>query len=86
MRLAKPLDLARIRNKEGKYLLRTLFRERYPEFNIPDKIPLPRAMEQWLENWDGPIREEFLPNCIKDFTGDQKWLVYCLEWFLNLTE
>ena len=50
------------------------------------KTPMPRPMSQWLANWEGPKREEFIPNSIRDLTGDQKWLVYVLEWFLNLLE
>lgn len=34
----------------------------------------------------GPIREEFVPNCIEGMTGEQKFLVYSLERFLNLIE
>lgn len=29
--------------------------------------------------------EEFRDDInINNFTGDQKWLIFCLEWFLNL--
>ncbi len=83
MRLDKPLDLKRIRNGEPKYMLRELFKLRYPELEIPEKIPLPRATEQWLKNYK-VSRPEFIPDCTDNLTGDQKWLVWCLEQFLNM--
>lgn len=86
MRMAIPLDLERIRSGEPKYLLRELFKKRYPGIDVPHKIPMPRAMDQWLANWEGPIREEFIPNCTQGMSGDQKWLVWCLEQFLNTEE
>lgn len=86
MRLDAPLDLKRIRSGESKYLVKELFTKLYPDTNIPPKIPMPRAVDQWLEDWEGPKRNEFLPDSIKGFSGDQKWLIYCLEWFLNLLD
>ncbi len=83
MEMGKPLDLKRIRNGEPKYMLRELFKLRYPELEIPEKIPLPRATEQWLKNYK-VSRPEFIPNCTDNLTGDQKWLVWCLEQFLNI--
>lgn len=83
MKLAFPLDLQRIRNGEPKYLIRELFSKRYPNLNIPDKIPMPRATEQWLKNYT-PTRKEFKIENINILTGDQKWLIYCLETFLNM--
>lgn len=83
MRLAHPLDIARIRNGEPKYILRKLFAQRYPDIEIPKKIPLPRATDQWFADWNGPVRDEFIPGCHQNMTGDQKWLVWCLEKFLN---
>ncbi|MFI3296188.1 MAG: asparagine synthase-related protein [bacterium] len=80
------LDLNRVRNGEPKYLIRDLFSLKYPHIPVPNKIPMPRAVNQWLANWAGPIRDEFIPDCINGMTGDQKWLVYCLEQFLNIYE
>lgn len=85
MRMVKPLDLNRIRNGESKYMVRELFAKRYPDFDIPEKIPMPRAMNQWLKDYK-VTREEFIPNCEEDMTGDQKWLLWCLEKFLNMKE
>lgn len=44
---------------------------------------MPRATEQWLKNY-APKRKEFKTENINILTGDQKWLVYCLETFLNM--
>ena len=86
MNLVNKLDINRIRNGEPKYLLRQVFKDRYPEFDIPNKVPLPRAVDQWLCNWKGPTRNEFKENCITGFNGDQKWLLYSLELFLNIND
>ena len=86
MYLDIPLDLNRIRNGESKYLIRELFEKRYPGLKPLKKMPMPRAVGIWLKDWKGPIRDEFLPNCIEGLSGDQKWYVYVLEWFLNLIE
>lgn len=83
MKMAEPLDLTRVRNGEPKYIVRELFAKRYPDIPIPDKIPMPRAMNQWLKDY-GVSRPEFIPDCTKDMTGDQKWLCWCLEQFLNM--
>ncbi len=80
-----PLDIERIRKGESKYLLRSVFETRFPNFEIPDKIPFARPMDNWLMNWKGPQREEFVDSIdINNFTGDQKWIIYCLEQFMNL--
>lgn len=86
MRMAKPLDLARVRRGESKYLLRELFSMRYPGVPVPEKIPMPRATAQWFAKWEGPHRPEFIQNCQKNMSGDQKWLVWCLERFLDAYE
>ncbi len=83
MKMAFPLDLSRIRNGEPKYMVRELFAKRYPNIEIPTKIPMPRATNQWLENYK-PTRPEFIENCAENMTGDQKWLCWCLEQFLNM--
>lgn len=89
-----PLDLKRIRSGDTKYLVRELFRKEYAGLldnaevisGGRKKLPMPRPMNEWFENWQGPVRPEFLPNCIDELTGDQRWLVYSLERFLNLME
>ena len=86
MHLSVPLDIERVRRGESKYLIRELFSRRYPELSAPDKIPFKRPMDQWLEHWKGPERPEFIRGCTDSMTGDQKWLVFCLEWFLDLID
>ena len=80
------LDYIRIRRGENKYLVREVFKKLYPSFNIPEKIPMPRPMNEWLKDWKGPIREEFWQNSVEGLTGDQKWLLWSLEKFLNIPE
>jgi hypothetical protein len=86
MKLAIPLDIERIRKGEPKYMLYEIFRERYPEFEEAKKIPFARPMDQWLAEWEGPKRQEFKNNCIQGLTGDQRYLIYNLELFLNIIE
>lgn len=81
-----PLDLDRIKNGEVKYLIREIFTKLYPTFEIPEKTPMPRPMNEWLKRWNGPTRKEFWTHCTDNMTGDQKWLVWILEQFLNIIE
>lgn len=83
MTMAEPLDLHRVRNGEPKYLIRELFAKRYPSIAVPEKIPMPRATQAWLKDYK-PTRDEFVPDCQKAMSGDQKWQIYCLETFLNM--
>lgn len=86
MEMGLPLDIERIRKGDSKYFIRELFSRRYEEIEQPDKIPFSRPMNDWLKGYNSPKREEFILNCTENMTGDQKWLVYCLEWFLNLID
>ncbi len=81
-----PLDLKRIRNGENKYLIREIFTKLYPGFEIPPKTPMPRPMDEWFSDWQGPTRPEFWPHCTDPMSGDQRWLVWCLERYLNLLD
>ena len=83
-RLDAPLDYSRVRNGDSKYLVREAFRKLYPDLSLPEKIPMPRPVNEWFKDWPGPVRSEFFPHCTDNFTGDQKWMVWCLERFLNL--
>ena len=85
MKMGTPLDLNRVRNGEPKYMVRELFTKRYPNIPVPNKIPMPRATTQWLKDYK-TSRPEFIPNCTENMTGDQKWLCWCLEQFLNMHE
>lgn len=84
--LAGNIDYSRIRAGENKYLVREVFKRLYPDFVIPPKTPMPRPMNEWLKDWEGPKREEFWPHCTEKLTGDQKWLVWALEKYLNIID
>ena len=85
--LRNPLDLKRIRNGESKYFIRELMAQRYPEISIPSKNPMPRPVDAYFSDWSGPRRKEFKRGLnMADFTGNQKWQMWCLERFLNLYE
>ena len=84
--LNKPLDLSRIRKGENKYIIREIFDREYRNFEMPEKIPMPRPTAEWLKSWEGPKRKEFIKNSVNSLTGDQKWLVWTLERFLNIME
>ena len=78
------IDLQRIRGGNSKYLVRELFRNRYSDIDVPEKNPMPRPVEQYFEFWKGPYRSEFREDIdISSFSGNQKWLIWCLERFLN---
>lgn len=82
--MAEPLDLDRVRKGENKYFVREVFASLYPVFEIPRKTPMPRPMNEWLRDWEGPKRPEFIEGSQKDMTGDQKWLIWVLEKWLDL--
>lgn len=85
--MAEPLDMQRVRNGEPKYLIRQLFSMKYPEIPVPNKNPMPRPVDAYFQNWNGPVRPEFKKDLdMSAFTGNQKWQMYCLERFLNLYE
>lgn len=81
-----PIDYNRIRNGDSKYIIREAFDILYPGIRVPDKIPMPRSVNEWFANWSGPKHREFLPHCTDNMTGDQKWMVWALERFLNNLE
>ena len=85
--MAEPLDLQRIRNGESKYLIRELFKMRYPDFTVPEKIPMPRPVDKYFADWDGPKRPQFKDDLdISKYDGNQRWLMWCLEQFLNMID
>ena len=87
LKMAEPLDLSRIRNGESKYLIRDLFRMKYPEIPIPQKLPMPRPVDVYFKKWSGPKRAEFKTNLdMNKFSGNQKWQMYALERFLEMNE
>lgn len=87
LKMAEPLDLYRVRHGESKYLMRDLFRMKYPEIPVPEKLPMPRPVDAYFKDWQGPKRPEFKQNLdMSQFTGNQKWQLWCLERFLNNNE
>lgn len=85
--MSEPLDMERVRNGEPKYLVRGLYAIKYPELEIPFKIPMPRPVDKIFENWEGPKRPEFRSDILMDqLTGNQKWQLWCAELFLNELE
>lgn len=85
--MSEPLDLHRVRNGEPKYLVRNLFHIKYPEIEIPFKIPMPRPVDVIFKDWEGPTRFEFRKDIpMKQLTGNQKWQLWCAEQFLNMNE
>lgn len=86
LKMAEPLDLKRVRMGESKYLIRDLFRMKYPMLAVPEKLGMSRPAEEWMKDWKGPVREEFLPDCMEGLSGEQKLLLYSLERFLNLID
>ncbi len=87
LKMADEIDLYRVRHGEPKYLIRELMARKYPEIPVPNKMPMPRPVDAYFANWEGPKRAEFKDNLdMSKFTGNQKWQMYCLEKFLNMYE
>ena len=87
LKLAEPLDLKRIRAGESKYVIRELYKKKYPDLPLPEKLPMPRPVDIYFKDWQGPTRPEFRRDIdMSALTGNQKWLLYCLEQFLNKYE
>lgn len=87
VKLSGELDLARVRAGEPKYLLQELFRNLYPTLDPPRKIPFARPMDVWLKDWRGPGNRVFRSDLdIESFDGEQKWLLWVLDAFLDLVE
>ena len=83
--MSEPLDMERVRNGEPKYLVRGLYAMKYPELEIPFKIPMPRPVDQVFKEWTGPSRPEFRRDIpMEQLTGNQKWQLWCAEKFLEM--
>lgn len=80
------IDYSRIRSGDTKYIVREAFKKLYPGWDMPKKIPMPRPMNEWMADWTGPKRKEFIPHCTEKMTGDQKWMIYVLERYLNFMD
>ncbi len=84
MKMREPVDLNRIRSGDSKYYVRALFRMKYPNIPLPEKHPMPRPVDKYFQDWEGPKREEFKDDIdMSKYSGNQKWLLWCLEQFLN---
>lgn len=81
-----PIDYSRIRSGETKYLIREVFNRLYDGMEVPEKIPMPRPVDEWFADWQGPTRPEFIPHCADNLSGDQKWMVWCAEKYLDLLD
>ena len=86
LRMGNPLDIDRIKLGDSKYLIRELFKLRYPDLTPPAKKPMPRAVGIWLRDWGGPVHPIFREFDIKSLTSDQKWYVFTLEKFTEMLE
>lgn len=87
LKMADKLDLYRVRNGEPKYLVRELMAKKYPEIPVPNKVPMPRPVDAYFKDWEGPRRSEFRRDLdMSKFTGNQKWQMYCLEKYLDMME
>lgn len=81
--MADPLDMNRVRNGEPKYLVRGLYAIKYPDLEIPFKIPMPRPVDAIFKNWEGPKGTEFRKDIpMGKLTGNQKWQLWCADSFL----
>lgn len=84
LKMSRPLDLERIRRGDTKYIVRDLFRMKYPQVAVPEKKPMPRPVDKYFENWQGVTRPEFRKDInYAGLSGNQKWQLFCLERFLN---
>lgn len=82
--MAEPLNIERVRNGEPKYLIRELFALKYPDLEIPYKIPMPRPVDAIFKDWDGPTRPEFRKDIpMEQLSGNQKWQLWCAQEFLK---
>ena len=85
--LKTPLDINRIRNGEPKYLLQEVYKEIFPKIKPIPKKPFVRPMDQWMKDWGDIHRPEFRTDInLQELNGEQKWLIYCLQEFMDLIE
>lgn len=86
LEMAEPLDMTRVRGGEPKYLVRGLYAIKYPDLEIPFKIPMPRPVDAVFKDWGGPKKgglfREDIP--MSELTGNQKWQLWCAEQFLTM--
>ena len=84
MKMREPANLERIRSGDSRYYVRALFRMKYPNIPLPEKHPMPRPVDEYFKDWAGPTRPEFRKDIdMSKYSGNQKWLMWCLKQFLN---
>lgn len=87
LRLKGGLDLERIRRGEPKYLIFEVFSRVYPTLKPEKKVAFSRPMHIWLRDYKGPHSTYFLPGLsMEDFNGEQKYLIRCLDAFIQILE
>ena len=87
LRMSEPLDMTRIRNGEPKYLIRGLYAMKYPGLEVPSKIPMPRPVDVFFKDWQGPAGGVFRKGInMNKLTGNQKWQLWCAELFLGMID
>lgn len=83
--MADPLEMSRVRGGEPKYLVRGLYAMKYPEMEIPTKIPMPRPVDSVFDGWAGPENPRFRSDIpMQSLTGNQKWQLWCADLFLRM--
>lgn len=83
--MSDPLNMDRVRSGEPKYLVRGLYAMKYPDLEIPFKIPMPRPVDTIFREWEGPSRQEFRDDIpMETLSGNQKWQLWCAQKFLNM--
>ncbi len=84
MKIKGGIDLDRNRGGEPKYLIRELFKFCFNDLPVPNKNPMPRPVDTYFKDWQGPKREEFRTDIpMETLTGNQKYQLYVLEKFLD---
>ncbi len=82
---AAPLDLARIRGGDSKYLVRALYCRLYPGLATPEKVAFARPLDAWMADWAGPVRPEFRPDLdLARLSGEQRFQLWCLDRFMEI--
>ena len=81
--LAFNYDIAKIREKP-KYLIQELFIKQY-NFEPPEKNPMPRPVDFYEELNEYPTSDVFRDDIdYSKLTGQQKWMIYCVDRYIKL--
>jgi hypothetical protein len=79
------LDIKRIRNGEPKYIVREAFKKLYPDFEVPDKVPFKRPLDEWMSFYketNSPVLKKDIN--MSDMSGQEKWMLYNIERYYKL--